>query len=171
MAVGEARITLALQVLSPGCRGSEPALRFDSSAADQRLPMVLAGCQREGAWEENDFGACLAQLPEQVGEADVVADRAADFDAVGFVGDDLVARTVAVAFTVARAIGGDNVEQVHLAIARQFGAVGVEYHRGVEQLFASLLDNRAAVDVNLHLPSGFAKELVGLAAGFVGAWG
>ena len=101
----------------------EPALGLDRPAADQRLPVVLAGGQGEGAGQEDDLGALFAQLPEQVGEADVVADRAADLDAVGFVGDDLIAGAVAVAFAVAGAVGGDDVEQVHLAVARQFGAV------------------------------------------------
>ena len=64
----------------------------------------------EGAGEEDDLGAFLAQLPEQVGKTDVVADRAADFDPVRFVGDDLVAGAVAVAFAVARAVGGDDIE-------------------------------------------------------------
>ncbi len=83
MAVGEARLALALEVLAPRRRRGEPALGLDRSAADQRFPVVLAGGQGEGAGQEDQLGALFAQLPEQVREADVVADGAADLDAIG----------------------------------------------------------------------------------------
>jgi hypothetical protein len=73
VAVGEAWLALALQVLAVRGGGGEPALGLDRAAADEDLPVVFSGGQGEGRGQEDQVGAALAQGPEQVGEADVVA--------------------------------------------------------------------------------------------------
>ena len=50
------------------------------------------------------------------------------------------------ALAVVLAAGGDDVEQVDLAVAPQFGAVGAEHEGGVEQLAVPGLGDRPAVD-------------------------
>src|SRR3954464_13268853 len=62
MSVGKAWLALALQVLAPGGGRGEPALRFDRARADHHLPMILAGRQGEGRWQEDHLGALFAQL-------------------------------------------------------------------------------------------------------------
>src|SRR6202042_2722429 len=40
MTISEPRLALALQVLAPGGRRGEPALRFDGTSTDQRFPVI-----------------------------------------------------------------------------------------------------------------------------------
>ena len=47
VAVSEARLALALQVLAPGGWRGKPALRFDGTSADQRFPVIFAGGESE----------------------------------------------------------------------------------------------------------------------------
>src|SRR6202034_274095 len=53
--------------------------------------------------------------------------------------------------------------------AGDLGAVRIEHHRRVEQLLRPLLYDRAAVHVGFGDARGLAQELVGGAAGLVGA--
>ena len=69
----------------------KPGLRFDRPRSGKNFPMVLAGHQREGRRQHDDVGAIIAQLAEQFGEADVVADGAADCRVADLVGHDLLA--------------------------------------------------------------------------------
>ena len=68
-------------------RRDHPALRLDGPRPQQRLPVRLAGPQREGAGERDDLcgavaprapGARLRQRQARLGEAQVEADEAAD---------------------------------------------------------------------------------------------
>ena len=158
----------------------EPPTSMEANAVrDEKLkvlkslkPITAANIDQhvvgEGGWQENQIGALFAQLPEQIGKADVVTNRATDRDVARLISDDLVARPISVAFLISGAIRRHDVEQMHLPVTREFRAVRIEHHRGVEQLLRPLLDDRAAVNMHFMFPRGLPHEFVSFAARFVG---
>ena len=107
----------------------------------------------------------LAQGAEQLREAQVVADRAADGPAGARVGHDVRAARDEVALAHLRAVGQVHVEQVHLAVAGDLGAVGSEHGRGVVDRPVPALGDAAAVQGDpvllRHLPHGPVGGAVG----------
>ena len=96
--VGDERVAVRLPLLVADGEGAglgagaDVGLGLDRAGAEQHFPVVLAGLEGEGGGEGDDLGALFRQRLEKVGKAQVVADRAADGDALAIVGDDLVAR-------------------------------------------------------------------------------
>src|SRR5690606_8403061 len=72
------------------------------------------------------------ELLEALRKANVIANRQAEFDAIHIRDDHLGPGPHRVRFAIAQAVGRDNIEQVDLAIAGDFPAGRIEYHRGVE---------------------------------------
>ena len=99
--------------------------------------MILAGLHCERRRQRDDLGALCRQGLEQIGETQVVADRAADSDAFAIVGDDCVASLHRLALPVGSAVRRGDVEEMDLAIARDLLAFAVEDDAGVvNALFA-----------------------------------
>ena len=62
--------------------GADIGLGLDRPGAQEHFPVVLAGLHGEGGGERDDLGALFRQRLEEVGKSQVVADRAADRDAL-----------------------------------------------------------------------------------------
>ena len=99
-------------------RGEDPGAVLDGPRAEQDLPVVAAGPLREVGRDRQDLGAGQGERPVQLREAQVVADRQTEPDAV-----DVGARpasspavTRADSVSAGPALDGD-VEQVDLAVA------------------------------------------------------
>ncbi len=67
--------------------------------------MILAGLQREGGGQHDRLRAARRQRLKQGGKANVVADRAAEGQALGLIGDDGLAGLEHRAFAIGRAVG------------------------------------------------------------------
>jgi two-component system cell cycle response regulator len=151
-----------------GCGGGDPALGLDRAGAQQYLPMILAGLQREVGGHQDRLRPHLAQRDELLGEAHVVADGQAPFHAAGLDTDQPIPRAIQRAFAITGTVGAGDVEQMDLAVTRDLPPLRIEQQRGVEQLVpcpgAALLDDRAAMDMDAVRACQGAQEFIGLPA-------
>jgi hypothetical protein len=99
------------------------ALGLDRPRPEQHLPVILAGLQREGCGQHDQLRPPFAQRQEQLGKAQIVADREPDPHPVEIDRHDVTAGLGVVALAIGVAIGGDDVEEVDLAIARHLLAL------------------------------------------------
>src|ERR1700761_7062428 len=107
--------------------GADIGLRLDRPRAEQDLPMVLAGLHGESGRQRNDLRALLSKRLEQVGEAQIVADRTADGDAFAIIGDGgRLAGLHRRALVIDDAVRRRDVKEMDLAIARDLFALTVE---------------------------------------------
>ena len=77
---------------APLAAGGHVAAVLDGAGADERLPVIHPGGDGEGGRQQEELGARLGQGPEQLGEAEVVADGQAGDDAVAVEHADPVPR-------------------------------------------------------------------------------
>ena len=141
----------------------EPGLGLNRAGAGQQFPMVLAGHQRERGWQHDDVCTLVCQLPEEFGEADIVADGAADSRFANLVGHHFLAARDGIGFAVDHSAGDLHVEQVDLAIPGDLCAIGTEHHGGIVEGISFALRHAAGVDNHLQLPREAGHELVGIA--------
>ena len=160
----DAALRAPLLILPVGSRSDDPALRLNRPRPQQNFPMVLAGLQGEVAGHQYRLGTRPPQRHVMLGEAHVVADGAAEPHAPGLEQHQLLARPIQCAFAVAGAVRRHDVEQVHLAVARDLLAGRVEHDRGVEQLLAAILDDAAAMHEDPVPPCQAAHQFIGRAA-------
>jgi hypothetical protein len=81
----------------------------------------------ESGRQHQHLCAAQRQCLEQLRKAQVVADRAADGDALAVIGDNLAAGQHCGALLVANAVRTGDVEHVDLAVARDLLALAVEH--------------------------------------------
>ena len=112
--------------------------------------MVLAGRHREGSREQDHLGPAQGENSEDLREAEVVAGREAERDAVQLEGDDLVARRDRGRFLVRRDAVERDVEHVDLAVGGDDLAVGIKDDRRVPHPLIALdqLRKGAGVEVD-----------------------
>jgi hypothetical protein len=93
--------------------------------------MIAAGALREGRRQHDQPDATQGKDAEQFGEAQVIADRQTQGDALGFGADDLAARHHRGRFveTCPRHIA---IEEMNLAIRRPQFTLRIEETRGIE---------------------------------------
>ena len=166
MAVSRARLVVDGE--SPGLRaGAHVGFGFDGAGAQQDFPVVLAGLLGEGGGQRDHLRALLRQRLEQAGKAQVVADRAADGDALAVVGDDEVAGLDGRALLIRGAVGSGDVEQMDFSIARDFLAFAVEYDCRVVDAFVAcdFFHDRAGVDEHAMFLRHLLRHFIGGAVG------
>ena len=156
---------VAFEVLSHLVRRENVGLGLDRPGAAKHLPVVLAGLHSEGGRNGDDRRAGIGQGTIELGESDVVADRAADADAVFVVGDDVGAAAHDVGLAIALAAGGDDVEEMDFAVAGQLRAVAAEYYRRVVVPAVVVLQHAAGVQDHLEAHRQPAHQTVCLAVG------
>ena len=144
---------MAGSVIADLIGGHHERLVLDRPGADQDLPVGLARDLRERRGKREHTRAADRQDPEQLREAEVVADRQPEREALRRLGqDDLVARLLGRRLPV---LGppDDDVEHVDLAVDRSDLAVGADVHRSVRQLLAigAALGDRAGDEIDAEL--------------------
>ncbi len=134
-----------------GCHDEN--LVLDRPGPYQRLPVIARGRLRECCRQHDDSRTTQRQHSEQLGEAQVVADRHAELCAVlQYTDDDLLTRLVRVGLAVTLALDL-HVEHMQLAINRLNLTVRADVHGGVGELLAPLdaLGDRAGDKIELQL--------------------
>ena len=121
----------AVVVLAALRRRDDVALGLDRPRAQQRVPVVLAGHQRERRRHGEDLRALPHQRGVELGEAQVVADGEAERADCGGRGHELGAGSDGGRLLEADVLGDVDVEEMDLAVDRDPRAVGAEQHAGV----------------------------------------
>ena len=150
---------VAARVLADLVGGDHERLVLDRAGAQEHLPVVARGGERERGGHGDHARAAHREDAVQLGEAQVVADRQAELDAVGGLRQhDLLAAVLVLGLAV-RAPADLDVEHVDLAVDRADFAVGADVHRGVGALLApgDALRDRAGHEVDAELPRGRAR--------------
>ena len=91
---------------------------LDRPRAQQHVPVIAAGRQRERRWDREDPRAADREDPVELAEAQVVTDGESQLDAVDVGADDLLARLLARRLLIADPAHLD-VEHVDLAVGRR----------------------------------------------------
>ena len=116
--------------------GDHERLVLDRARPHERLPVVARRRQRERRRQRDHARPAHGEDPVELGEAQVVADRQPQLDAVGGLREhDLLARLLELGLAVGAPADLD-VEHVHLAIHRPDLALRVDVHGGVGELLA-----------------------------------
>ena len=155
---------LAPRLLPEVAGADQVALVLHRPGAQQKLPVVAAGGERERGRHHQQLGPAQREDPVQLGEAQVVTDAQADGPALHVHRHDLLPRILHVGLTV-NVAGDVNVEEVDLPVGREDIATRAHHHARVRQApGVRSFGDRAANQVNLVLPSPAAESLHGLTA-------
>ena len=139
--------------------GDHERLVLDRPGAQERLPVVARGGQREGGGHGDHACAAHGQDAVQLGKAQVVADGQPQLHAIGGLrGDDLLARLLERRLAV-RAPAQLHVEHVQLAVRGPQLALRVHVHARVGELFppGQALEDRSRHEVHPQLAGDRAR--------------
>src|SRR5215208_3081186 len=144
---------VARRVLPDLVRGDHEGLVLDRAGAEEDLPVLARGRERERGRDDEHAGAAHGEDPVELGEAQVVTDAQTELDAAGGLReDDLLAGRLVLGLPVGLAADLD-VEHVDLAVNGLLLAVGAEVHGGVRAALGPLdaLGDRARDQVDAQL--------------------
>jgi len=158
-------------VLADLVGGDHERLVLDRAGAQQDLPVLPRGGERERGRHEQDPRAADGEDPVELGKAQVVTDAHAELDALRRLGDD---ELLAGRLVLGLAVGGPahlDIEHVDLAVDGLLLAVGPEVHGGVGAAVGAgdALGDRARDEVDAELARGRGRPLQGRPVDGLGA--